>query len=200
MTQIILKDCENVTIKNISFDYINSTVAEITMVEQGKGYIDCTVGTGCCYKIIDGQIVWFGKNFFFSGGLTQIFDPETGYTWRHWGPMQDKTAVWQELSPNLIRISYDCDEPETNPYGVKTGNILQLRDPLRDECGIIIDNCVNTTFVNTTMYFMNGLGVIAQNSNGIYFNGFNSFPSIGRNTACFADFMHFSGCRGLIEI
>lgn len=200
MTQIILKDCENITFKNLSFDYINPTVTEMTVVAIGGNYLDCKVSDSYPYKIVDGKIVWYGENFNFSKGISQLFDPKSGFTWRYPSPLEDKNARYEELGKGLIRLYFNPNGDGTNPYDTKLGYVFQMRDPIRDECGIIISNCKNTSFINTTMHFMSGLGFIVQNSDGVYLNGFNAYPSVGRTVACAADFMHFSGCRGKITI
>lgn len=199
MTQISLLGCKNILFRNISFDYVHPTVTEMTIRSVGEGYIDCTVSPDSQYRIVGEKIEWYGENFAFSNGVSQIYDPETGFTWREWGPMQDTTARWLELGENQLRIYWN-KERGRDPYKVKAGQLFQMRDPLRDECGILIDKSDNVSFLNVTMYFMNGLGFIAQNSSNIYLDGFSGLPSQGRSCACFADFMHFSGCRGEIKI
>ena len=200
MTQIILKECENVTFKNISFDYVNPTVTEMTVINCESNYIDCQISPSYPYKIVDGKIMWYGENFSFSKGISQLFDPKTGFTWRHWGPMDDENAIFEELDKGIIRLYFNSFSDTNNPYDAKCGYVFQMRDPTRDECGIIISECKNITFINVTMHFMSGLGFIAQNSDEIRLNGFSAFPSMGRTASCAADFMHFSGCRGKITI
>lgn len=199
MTQIAILNCDNVCIKNMSFDYINPAVTEMTVIGVGAGYIDCQVNSDSLYRIKNGKIEWYGDNFCFSSGVSQIYDSKTGFTWREYGPMQDKNAYFEELSKNVIRVRRTANYAD-NPYKVEVGQILQMRDPLRDECGIIIDKSRNTHIENVTMHFMNGLGLVAQNSEDIFLDGFSAVPSYGRTCACFADFMHFSGCRGTLKI
>ncbi|MBR7131997.1 MAG: right-handed parallel beta-helix repeat-containing protein [Clostridia bacterium] len=200
MTQIILKDCENITFKNISFDYLNPTVTEMTVIAVGENYLDCKISDEYPYKIVDEKIVWCGEGFEFSDGISQLFDPKSGFTWRYPSPLQDKNARFVELGKGKIRLYFNPDANGNNPYGAKLGYVFQMRDAIRDECGIIISGCKNTAFINTTMHFMAGIGFIVQNSDGITLNGFNVCPPIGRTASCAADFMHFSGCRGKITI
>lgn len=200
MTQIILKDCENITFKNLSFDYINPTVTEMTVIAVGENYLDCKISDEFPYKIVDGKIVWFGENYEFSKGISQLFDAKSGFTWRYPSPLQDANAHYEELSKGLVRLYFQPDGNGNNPYGAKLGYTFQMREPIRDECGVIISDCKNTSFINTTMHFMSGIGFIVQNSEDIYLNGFNVYPSLGRTASCAADFMHFSGCRGKITI
>lgn len=200
MTQIILKDCENIAFKNIKFDYVNPTVTEMTVINIGKGYTDCIIPEYYPYKIVDRKIVWYGENYSFSSGISQLFSPETGMTWRRYGPMDDKNAKFEDLGNRTVRLYYEDNGCGENPYGAKLGYVFQMRDPTRDECGVIVSNSKDISFINVTMHFMSGIGFVVQNSENIYLNGFNVYPSLGRTASCAADFMHFSGCRGKIII
>lgn len=200
MTEIILKDCENITFKNISFDYVNPTVTEMTVIAIGENYLDCKASDASKYKIVDKKLVWYGENFEFSTGISQLFDAKTGITWRYPSPLEDNNAHYEELRAGVIRLYFNPDKNGKNPYGAELGYVFQMRDPVRDECGVIVSNCKNTSFINTNMHFMSGIGFIVQNSDGVYLNSFNVYPSLGRTASCAADFMHFSGCRGKIVI
>ena len=200
MTQIILECCKNIIFKNLIFDYVNPTVTEMMVISCGRNYLDCVIPAFCPYKITDKKLIWYGENFSFSKGISQIFNPKTGFTWRFFSPLEDENAYYEEMERGLIRLYFNSHTGINNPYGAKTGYIFQMRDPIRDECGIIVSNCINTSFINVTMHFMSGLGFIAQNSENIYLNGFKVFPPGGRTVSCAADFMHFSGCRGKIKI
>lgn len=197
MTQIILKNCKNITFKNITFDYLNPTVTEMTVTAVGKGYADCKISDEYPYRIKNDKIEWYGGGFAFSSGISQLYDPKSGFTWRQPGPMDDKNARFEELEKGFVRLYSGGDN---NSYGACPGYVFQMRDPIRDECGIIIDGCENISFLNTTMHFMSGIGFIAQNSDGIHLDRFNVCPAPGRTASCAADFMHFSGCRGKIVI
>lgn len=197
MTQIILKNCKNITFKNITFDYLNPTVTEMTVTAVGKGYADCKISDEYPYRIKNDKIEWYGGGFAFSSGISQLYDPKSGFTWRQPGPMDDKNARFEELEKGFVRL---YSGGYNNSYGACPGYVFQMRDPIRDECGIIIDGCENISFLNTTMHFMSGIGFIAQNSDGIHLDRFNVCPAPGRTASCAADFMHFSGCRGKIVI
>lgn len=200
MTVAILKNCQNITFKNITFDYTVPVITEMTVVGEGNGYIDCRVARDSLYRITDGNVEWYGANFAFKTGISQIFRPKTGFTWRYPSPMQDKNARFEEIEKGLLRIHFSKNADGANPYGVILGDVFQMRDPIREECGFILDRCENTRFENVTVHMMDGLGFIAQNCNGITLDRFSAYPACGRTAACSADFMHFSGCRGKIKI
>lgn len=199
MTMIGIIDSRDIEIKNLTFSTVHPPLTEMTVISKGEGYIDCKVHPDSLYRIRDKKIEWYGENFAFSSGVSQLFDPESGITWRAFGPMQDENAVFEELSDGIIRLYY-TEKNGTDPYGAKTGYVFQMRNPFRDECGILLSSSDNITLRNTTVHFMFCMGFLAQNSSNITADGFSVLPEHARTAAASSDIMHFSGCRGKISI
>ena len=199
MTLAGLLNCRNITLQNITFDVPHPTLTEMTVLSLGKGFLDCRVHPDSLYRIRDGKIEWYGENFAFSRGISQLYDPTSGLTWREYGPMQDEGAVWEELSEGVIRLRYTGDG-EQNPYGAREGYVFQMRDPCRNECGILVSSSKGINVKNVTVHYMHEMGLIVQNSEDIHVDGVQVLPSRGRTAACSSDLLHFSGCRGEIVI
>ena len=199
MSMIGMIGCRDIEIKNFELSAVHPPLTEMTVISEGRGYIDCRVATDSLYRIKNKKVEWYGENFAFSAGVSQLFDPESGITWRSFGPMQDENAVWEEISNGVLRIHY-AEEDVTNPYGAKIGYVFQMRDPFRDECGILISDSDNISVKNTLIHFMHCMGFLAQNSSNITADGLSVLPERGRTAAVSADIMHFSGCRGRVSI
>ncbi|MEO5997077.1 MAG: right-handed parallel beta-helix repeat-containing protein [Chitinophagaceae bacterium] len=58
----------------------------------------------------------------------------------------------------------------------------------------------NISLANVEIHFMHGLGIINQFSENLSFDSVLIIPSHGRMISAFADCLHFSGCRGFINI
>lgn len=199
MSLIGIIESENIEIKNFELSTVHPPLTEMTVISQGDGYIDCRVHPDSLYRIKNRKIEWYGENFAFSSGISQLFDPESGITWRAFSPMQDENAVWEELSSGILRIHY-AEKNGTNPYTAKVGYVFQMRNPFRDECGILLSGSDNITVSNTTVHFMHCMGFLAQNSSNITADGFCVLPERGRTAAASSDILHFSGCRGKVSI
>lgn len=201
-TSIAIVNSENISLRDFTIDYKNPTVCEMTVVaiDSDNDYMDCRVHPDSLYKIENEKLIFYGSNFSFDSGISQLYDAASGRTWREYGPLEDKSLRCQELFPGLIRLHYRDGEDGLNPYGASIGNVFQMRNPLRDELGIIISDSRSIKLENVQMNFMHGLGLIAQNSRDIVIDGMICEPSRGRSCAAFADFLHFSGCSGLISI
>lgn len=199
MTIIGMIDSRDIVLKNLTFSVVHPPLTEMTVLSRGKGYLDCKVHPDSLYRIKNKKIEWYGENFSFSSGISQLFDPESGITWRAFGPMQDENAVWEELADGVVRLHY-TEKNGTDPYGAKIGYVFQMRDPFRDECGILLSGSDRITVRNTTVHFMHCMGFLAQNSGNITADGFSVLPERGRTAAAASDMMHFSGCRGKVCI
>ena len=82
----------------------------------------------------------------------------------------------------------------------KIGFVFQMRDPYRDDCGILVSDSKNIRFQNMTVHYMHEMGLMVQNSEDIFTDGFNCLPGAGRTASVSSDIMHFSGCRGTVRI
>lgn len=82
------------------------------------------------------------------------------------------------------------------------GTIVQMRDGIRDQVGMLIAKSSGVTFSDVGLHFMHGLGVAGQFSANLSFERFDLTPrpETGRTVAGFADFIHLSGCRGKVPI
>ena len=200
MTLLGILNSRNITVKNFIFDMKTPTLAEMTVTDIGADYLDCAVLRGCPYRIRDGKIEWYGENFAFSSGTSQVFDPESGLTWRAFSPLADENAVFEELSPGKVRLHFKPGTDGKNPYEAKVGFVFQMRDPYRDDCGILVSDSKNIRFQNMTVHYMHEMGLMVQNSEDIFTDGFNCLPGVGRTASVSSDIMHFSGCRGTVRI
>ena len=198
-TLVGLLNCQDITLKNMIFETPHPTLAEMTVIALGKGHLDCRVHPDSLYRIRQGKIEWYGENFAFSRGVSQLYDPKSGLTWRQYGPMQDENAVWEELSTGVLRLWYTGDEDQ-NPYAAQVGYTFQMRDPYRNECGILVSSSKGITLKNIVIHYMHEMGLIAQNSENIRADGLLVLPHRERTASCSSDILHFSGCRGEIVI
>lgn len=199
MTLMGIIESENIIIKNFEFSAVHPPLTEMKVISVGKGYMDCRVHPDSLYRIKNRKIEWYGSNFAFSAGVSQLFDPYTGITLRHFGPMQDENAVWEELSEGVLRVHY-TEKNDADPYGAKVGYVFQMRDPFRDECGMLLSGANSVTVKNTIIHFMHCMGFLAQNSGNITVDGLSVLPERGRTAAAASDILHFSGCRGKVSI
>lgn len=196
--QIALLKSKNVTIKNLTFDYINPTVAEFTVVGKGFGYIDVEVNQDTLYKIKCGKLCFLADDK--SRSVVQECDNENGVTRRipllsYRGHNAFNDNWCKALPDGKIRIY-------TFLSAFKVGNTYQSAWVRRDGTGFFMDECKDITLDNCHFKFMHGMGVLCQRTEDITIQNTDFLPNKehGRTTVAFADVMHFVNCKGVINV
>lgn len=195
MTSFVIDECENITFRNINFDYLYPTQTEMKVVEKGDNYLITQVHPTSQYRIDNGKLEWYGNGWSFSDGIAQAYDYEKDITWRTWSPMSGLVKA-TEIERNKLHLEY-AEKPKAD-----AGLIYQMRDAIRDEVCGFIHKSKNIKFENCNFYYLGNFGIVGQYSENITFDNvsFAPEPGSGRTNAGFADFIQISGCKGLIDI
>lgn len=194
-TMIVMDHCENIEIRNVNTDFEHPTMAEMTVESIGNDYMDIKVHPTSRYEIENGKLCWVGEGWRFHKGHMQEYDPLKNTTWRIEDLVSRSTHV-EELEPCRLRMYYEIS-PET-----VAGRVLQVRDGIRDQVGVLILKSRNIIWNNVGMHYLHGLGIVCQFSDNLTFDRMIMAPrpETGRTAAAFADFLHVSGCRGKVVI
>lgn len=195
MTAFVIDSCQNILFKDLKIDNAHPTQVEMEVVEDGKDYMKCKVHPTSQYRIVDGQLEWYGKGWAFRKGIAQMYDPKRDMTWRSWSPMDNLCEV-KELAPHSLYLRYSKKQE------VPVGTVFQIRDGIRDEVCGLINRSRNVRFEDVHFCYLGNFGVVSQTSEDIFFNHCRFAPEqgSGRTNAGFADMMQFSGCKGTIRI
>ena len=193
MTTIVLDRCENVKLQNIHVDFERPTMSEMRYAKVANGEVELDIQRDARYAIRDGRMEWFGEGWKTTHFHAVEFDT-TLKTMRYsdWKPYANAQAT--EIGPGRVRF-------KTNA-APKPGNILTVRDIIRDQVGVHIRECRNVTLEDVGMHYMHGLGIVSQYTENITMRRVTCAPrpETGRMIASSADFMHFSGCRGKVTV
>jgi len=195
MIETCVDRSENINIHGISYDYQRPTVSELKVTHIGDYYADLQINPDSKYLIRDSTLTWIGEGWHYQPGwYWQVFDPKTGSLSR------------QSINLDKVKFVKDSDGVvkaffAQNP-GFKTGLIYQTRDVTRDCAGIFMRRSKNISLRNIRIYFMHGMGVVSQFCENIKMDSLVVKPDerSGRTCSAWADILHFSGCRGLIDI
>lgn len=185
----------DITIHGISFDYQRPTVSELKVMHIGDHYADMQIHQDSKYVIQDSVLTWVGEGWHYQPGwYWQVFDPKTGSLSRQTITL-DKVKFVKDRN-DVVKAFF-----AQNP-GFEMGLIYQNRDVERDCAGIFIQRSKNISLRNIRVYFMHGMGVVSQLCENIKMDSLVVKPDerSGRTCSAWADILHFSGCRGLIDI
>ena len=190
-----LTHCEDVSIEGISFDYKRPTVSEMRVMHVNDRFADVRIHKDSRHEIVDSQLAWIGEGWEDKAqNLWQVFDPENQEVSRK--DLSVGEMRFSKLAHNQVRIYFD-----KNP-GFIEGLIYQNRNTFRDYAALFVQKSKNISLKNVHIYFMHGMGIVSQYCENITIDSLIVRPreNSGRTCAAWADILHFSGCKGKVEI
>ena len=198
MTLLAADGCEDITIKNLTFDFLRPSMSEVRVAEVGRDYWIGQVHRDSKYQLVGGKrVCWVGENWKTEHSLVQVYDPTNNTTWRlNCDPINDGNSV-EELRPGVLRF-----RTAKLPAELKVGHVLQCRMTRRDEVGMFINQSKDVSLHGVTVRYMHGFGILGQLSENLTFDHLAVAPdkASGRTCAAFADILHFSMCKGAIRV
>lgn len=196
MTNLAMIHCNNITLQNITIDAERPCGSEMTIEKVTDTSIDVRFHHQSKYNIQNSRLSLIGEGWRTNHPICVEYNPTTNH-FSHsdlWYKMADSSA--EELSQGLIRFHL------TKPIKAYVGNILTVRDHIRDEVGLLNLENVDVTFRNVNLRYMHAIGLVSQFSRNITMENVCCEPEegSGRVLASSADFFHFSGCSGKVRV
>lgn len=195
MTSFVIDSCQNITFRNFTVTSADPSVPEMKVLEVGDNWMTARIHHQSHYRIENGMFRFVGEGWDFSEGIAQIYDTEKDITWRSWSPLSElKQAV--EVESGVVRFQYaQC--PQAEP-----GMTFQMRDGIRNEVCGLIQYSKDITLENLHLAFLGNFSVLGQMSENLTYRYLSLEPELGSGRTCagFADFIHFSGCKGRITV
>lgn len=194
MTTMSVENCQHLVFHNLHIDFERPAGSELTYTRAEPGYVEVQTHRDTRYEIVNGRMNLYGEGWKCGPNQCIEFDHELNtfsYT-EGWNILSRAQAT--EVSPGIIRFSVPAD------FCPKVGNVLTIRDIIRDQVGMFIYHSKDITLQDMQMHYMHGLGIISQYSENLTFRKLQCCPrsESGRILAASADMTHFSGCKGKI--
>lgn len=196
MTTWLFDHCENMTLRNISVDFERPSMSEMTFKTVTPTSIVAAIHPDSRFTIVNQRLIWYGEKWWMKQFHAILTDTTQGiYRYSSWDPFYKSKAAL--IARGVVQFTGDFSKFHGAP-----GNVLSVRDGIRDQVGAFIQHSKNVHLENIHMRYMHGLGIVAQFSENLYYRHIQVIPAgnSGRVIASFADGMHFSGCKGTIEI
>lgn len=194
MLPVAMVGCENCKLEFIGVDTRSPQITQVEVVENDAeaGFITYRIAPYVSYKVVDGRLVAYGCNWEFTPQAGIAFDGET----RHL--VYQTSDIWvgvngvTEVEPGLVRAPW-------RDARLVPGTVIALRSYARPTPGIFVSECKDIAFENVTVYYAEGMGLLAQITENITLEGFNvACHGDERYFTTQADATHFSGCKGKI--
>ena len=201
MSAIVIKNCRNITLKDLVIDYVFPRVSEMTVVEIEGNSLLFSISPDSRWKLDKkGHFCWINGD-----GITETFESRqvvqraaadgSSNLRQLFNPVREAVKV-ELISEFQVKFSYTTLPP------VEIGEVWQFRDPSRRENGVVIVGSENITFNGMELNFTPGLGIVAQMSRDIAILNHRHAPASGSSRVCaaHADCIQVSSCYGKVEI
>ena len=195
MLPIAMIGCENCTLDFIGIDTRVPQITQVEVLENDteNGFITYRIAPYANYKIIDGRLVVYGSNWEMTPSAGIAFDGKA----RHL--VYRTSDIWvgvhnvEEVEPRVIRAPW-------RDARLLPGTVVAMRSYARPTPGIFVSECKNVSFNAVTVYYAEGMGLLAQVSENLTLDGFRvAARSNERYFTTQADATHFSACKGTIK-
>ncbi|MDP4184028.1 MAG: right-handed parallel beta-helix repeat-containing protein [Bacteroidota bacterium] len=196
MTTFAFDHCENIRLQNVKVDFDRPTMSEMIFREVSDSAILADINPDSKYAIIDGKLYWYGEGWGMKEFHSILLKPDDGTSfYSSWSPFLNSKAEF--VAPYRVRFTGDFRK-----YNFQSGEVLTIRDPIRDHAGAFINRSKNVELKNVSIYYMHGQAILSQFSENLHYDGVLIMPrsESGRMISAWADCMHFSGCKGQITI
>lgn len=204
MTNIVIENCVNVTLKNLNIETVQPNVHKITIMQTSPFYVTFKIDESSNYKEEDGEYFWYGTDY--KLGFTELKNSGS------WTPTAKASnynhvkrngshpffgvSTIKEVSPRVFKARYLI------PKDFEVGQVFYVFPKTRKNVGILVDGSKNIKLENITQRFNYSLGLVAQNSEDITLENSDFSPREAAEVdfSCLADFFVASMCRGNVKI
>ena len=197
MLPISLLRSTHCRIQNLSIDFENPHIAQITIVENDaeKG-ITFKPAPWVKHRITeDGRFMAYGIGWEWTLGWGIAFDGKTRHIVYNTSDLSCPIVNAKQVGENLYQV------PGWKDKRLSAGTAIALRNGQRPAPGIFLSHNTDTEVRNVKVHYCEGMGLLAQLCEDITLDGFSTCLKGEDDPRYFttqADATHFSGCKGKI--
>ncbi len=197
MIPIALVGSRNCTIKNLSIDFENPHIAQVTVVKNDpERGIEFRPESWVRYRLTaDSLFETYGDGWTQRPYYGMAFESLTRRIVYNTGDILTPMEGVRKVGGGVLLA------PRWRDKRLQPGMKIVLRTGKRPTPGIFLDDDRDTYINNVTVHYAQGMGLLAQNCENIELDGMNVCLRGEKDPRCFtteADATHFSGCRGRI--
>ena len=192
MIMMAFDRCNGILVHSLNTDFERPTASEIEYIKVDTDGVDVRFHRDSRYDIREGKLHLIGEGWKSNLNHCIEWDKDTHFFTYSGGWNTLSASEAQEKAPGIVHFS----TPST--FQPKVGNVLTVRDVIRDQVGMFIKESENVELRDIHVAYMHGLGIVSQYATNVTMTRVNCVPNEerGRLLASSADFMHFSGCKG----
>lgn len=206
LTLFAAENCRNLTLRNFSLDWQRPYITQASIVAIGDNHVDLAIDRSRYpYRIEAGRIRFSGDDWVREvdpESYSTAFDPRSGavlYGTRDY-PLSDRNALFRgqarEIAPDTVRFFGKVDRQ------LPVGTLIALYHGRYLATAITLTECRNTRCEQIEFRHSPGMGIYGLRCENILLRGISTEPNRAekRCFSCVADALHFTSCRGTIEL
>ena len=203
MQPFTFDNCKNMVLRNINIDWEQPLTAQAQILEVKEKSMRVSINLKeYPFRIEEGKL-FFGtsKDNVNPWKSTMEFDREGRFVVPQTGDWGCLGRGWENyLAENILPGTIEINLPLLRKPAV--GNYLVMRHAERIHSGIFIQNSLNITVQNVNLYHATGLGILAQFSKDLTFDGYRAIPNANKNRYFGGgdDGLQVSNCQGQITV
>ena len=187
---------EDVTLKDFSIDFINPTIAQITIEESNDEGITFRPAPWVNHRIAtDSVFEYYDDEWAIRPSTGIAFEGATKHVVYQTSDLVYSTKGVIKVADNLYHA------PQWKDSRLVPGTVVAMRDYNRPTPGVFLSHNKNTIINNVTVHYAYGMGLLAQLCKDITLDAFNVCLRGDDDERYFttqADATHFSSCKGKI--
>lgn len=201
-----LENCENVTLKNFTFDVATPCCPEFSVIKTGLTSANVKMAPNT-------RIVINGNSFAVMCGKTEISVDGKGITYVR-ALDSDRNAIFTigkepaDLFSRVTKAEILEDDGETQIVRfsfkslcpLKNGCSYSYRTNVRDEAGFVFDRCKDVKLESCNVKYMHTQGIVCQFCENVTVQKLDVRPKTGQSVACTGNVFDFFQCTGVIRI
>ena len=197
LSMIALIHSSGIKLRNFHVDCERPGASEMMIEKVDGGEALLRFNKSSWYEITpEGRLELVGEGWKTEYPHCIEYDAQTGHMIysTNWDIVQNSHV--EEIEKGLVKVHVG----ETASF--KEGNVLTVRDRIRDQVGILNLESEDLEFENLGIHSLHAIGVVSQFCRNVSFENVNFEPreGSGRILASSADFLHFSGCAGKVMV
>lgn len=203
MQPFTFDSCQNVVLRNVTIDWDQPLIAQAKVLKVTDQVIELAINMKeSPYWIEEGKLFFnVGKTEKEAWKGTMEFDREGHFVVPQTGDSGCLGQGWKNYLaettiPGIVRLNF----PFTRKPAI--GNYLVMRHAERIHSGIFIQNSKNIKIENLNLFHATGLGILAQFSEDLTFDGYRAIPNKMKNRYFGGgdDGLQISNCKGQITV
>ncbi len=197
MLPVAITESRNVALRNLSIDFDTPHISQVEVTANDASGIRFRPLEGVNWRINDDRrFEAYGQGWSSTYSTGIAFDGTQRYI------VPQTSDLWIDMASCSDAGNGEVLAPNWKDGRLKPGTRVALRSYHRPAPAVVVNESEGVDFSKVTVYYAEGMGIVAQRSADIHLNAFNVVPDRekGRYFSTQADATHFVQCRGEILV